>query len=216
MSVDIVVYKMQPLSDDELKRIGGMDVYDVNEIDDWDVKAFSLEEISERPKRFEHIKDFLRTVELLHTKRDFKACCIAHGMPAETKTYSYKYVNDGYDVRFDDKQIRITQDDLNAFATTKMKKFYVAKRKLVNADIDWSARALMKALEETVKEEQDVDLSYIPIHLNNDNCELLCKTLVKLYDENELFLDSHFAEFMIELMRAMYNPENNVFIEFQD
>lgn len=219
MSISIAMYKVQPLNKDELRRIRHMNVLDLDELDGWEIKALSFKEISENSDRFEYIKDYLRTVELLYTHTDFKACCVAHGMPEDTKSYSYQYVNGDYHVRFSDLSMWITKGDLTPFTTTNKKTYCVIKRKHIDANVsNWVARQLMTAIEEvkSVGEREIVDLSYTPIKLNAKNCETICNALVEMYDNEEFYPDCDSAQFMIELMRTMCKHENDIFIEFQD
>jgi hypothetical protein len=74
----------------------------------------------------------------------------------------------------------------------------------------------MDELKKIQNANNDADLSYTPIQLNRENCEILCKTLVNVYDQEELYPNVEFGKFMLELMRAMYSNADNVFIEFQD
>ena len=218
MSVDAIVYKVQPLTNEELQKICGMNVADLNELGEWVIKEYSQKEMSDNPRRFEHIKPFLKPVELLYTRTDYKACCVAHGMPEETSSYAICHnYGSGCIVSFEGGSIRLTLDDLDEFTTTQSATYYVVKRKSIDAELsNWFARSLLNELEEKIEENKSVDLSYAPIHLNAENCKLICESLVKLYDEDELFPEADLARFMIEIMRGIYNPDGEVFIEFQD
>jgi hypothetical protein len=210
------MYKAQALTEDELQKIYHKNVSDLYEFDNCGLTIYSFEEIAEHPERFEQIKDFLRTVDLVHTSQDFKACCIEHGMPAETKTYSYQIINGAYVVRFGDSKMRITREDLDKFTTTSKKTFCVVKRKIIDVDVDgWIAKDLMDALENASNDCEDIDLSYTPICLNVQSCDKLCKILVDMYDKDELYPNAELAKFMLELMRVMCHHDD-VFIEFQD
>lgn len=217
MSVDIVMYKAQHLTDEELCHIKNTNVSDVDEINGWEIRTYSFEEMSRNPERFEQIKDYMRTVELMRTTTDYKACCIAHGMPDNTQSYSFcHHYGGGITVSFDGGNIRLTAGDLDRFTTTEKKTYCVIKRKHVDMDVDsWVARALMGVLENTVENGHDIDLSYSPIRLNDKNYKMLCKSLVELYDQDELYPNANLAQFMIEVMRAMYREDSDIFIEFQ-
>ena len=214
MSVDIIMYKIRPMTKDELLKIRHMNVNDLSETDGWEIKEYSFEEMSKNPARFDDIKDFMKTVELMHTQTDYRACCIANGMSEDTKSYCFQHFNWGCRVSFDGGRIEITREELDRFTTTNKKTYCVVKRECVDVDVDgWIARTLMTALEKV----RAVDLSYAPILLNKETCEEICRALVDIYDADELFYTSaELGKFMIELMRAMYNQDDNIFIEFQD
>ena len=217
MSIDILMYKVQPINDDELVKISGMNVNDLDSrLGEYQVKAYSLEEMSQNPARFKQIKQYMRDIELLHTTTDYRACCVAHGMPAEITSYSFcHHYGAGITVSFEGGHFRLTAKDLDEFTKTENKTYCVLKRKCIDADVDgWVARALMKALKEC-DDEENADLSYVPIHLNAQTCNKLCKIIVDLYDQDELYPNAELAKFMLELMRAMCH-QDDVFIEFQD
>jgi hypothetical protein len=216
MSVDIIMYKVQALTDDELRQIRDINVADLNTIDDCELKEYSADEAS--LARLKHIMPYVRPIRMTHTQTDYKACCIANGMPKETSSYSMcHHYGGGCTVSFDGGYIRLTADDLEKFTTTEPRHYYVIKRKHIDADVDgWVARTLMTELKNALNAGDDSDLSYTPIQLNRENCEILCKTLVNMYDQEELYPNAEFGKFMLELMRAMYSYADNVFIEFQD
>jgi hypothetical protein len=217
MSVDILMYRAQPLTDEELRQIKNANVSDVDEIGGWEIRTYSFEEMSKNPERFDQIKDYMRTVDLMRTTTDYKACCIAHGMPDDTINYSFcHHYGGGITVSFNGRYLKLTADDLDKFTTTEKKTYCVVKRKCVDMDVDgWIARALLNVLENAVKNDQDIDLSYSPVCLNDKNCEMLVKALVELYDKDELYPNANLAQFMIEVMRAMHKADGDVFIEFQ-
>ena len=53
MSVDILMYRAQPLTDEELYQIKNMNVSDVDELNDWEIRTYSFEEMSRNPERFD-------------------------------------------------------------------------------------------------------------------------------------------------------------------
>jgi hypothetical protein len=138
-------------------------------------------------------------------------------MPAEITSYSFcHHYGAGITVSFEGGCFRLTAKDLDEFTKTEKKTYFVVKRKCVDMNVDgWIARSLLNILENAEENDQDVDLSYSPIRLNEKNCAMLCKTLVELYDQDELYPNANLAQFMIELMRAMHKGDNDVFIEFQ-
>jgi hypothetical protein len=215
MSVSVLMYKALPLTKDELNAIRNQDVYDVNELDGYEVQTYYTEEIAKRPERFEHVRDYMQEVELMHTITDYKACAIAHGMPANTSCYSYTILSHKVVFLYNGCELEVAKADLDKFTTTNKETFYVLKRNCIDVDVDgWIARTLMKALEECGGSE-NTDLSYVPIHLNAQTCDKLCKILVDLHDKDELYPNAELAKFMLELMRAMCH-QDDVFIEFQD
>ena len=218
MSVDILMYKVQLLHDDEVRKITGMNVSDLEELDGWEIRAYSDEEMSREPERFMYIKRFMSMVEMLHTRTDYRACCVAHGMPEETKSYSICHnYGGGCMVSFDGGYIRLTREDLDEFTTTESKMYGIVKRKSIDVDIsNWLARSLMNELEGKLDYDRKNDLSYFPVPINGKTRELVYKSLIKLYDKDELYPDSELAVFMLELMRAAYKTDDSVFIEFQD
>lgn len=218
MSVDIIMYKAHHITDDELNGIRNKDLYDVNKLDGFELRAYSLDEVAANPERFEQIKDYMQTVELMHTVTDYKACAIAHGMPADINSYSWSHHYNG-DVTFifDGGQFRVTRDDLDKFTTTTKKTFYVLKRECMDVDVDnWMARELMRKMEKELGGDNAIDLSYVPIRLTAENCRLISKALVDAHDNDELYPNADLAQFMIELLRAMQRAESDVFIEFQN
>jgi hypothetical protein len=215
MSIDVLMYKVQPLTENEFREMIRVDVNDLDEIDGWQINAYSFEEMSERPERFEHVRDYMQEVELMHTITDYKACAIAHGMPANTSCYSYTILSHKVVFLYNGCELEVAKADLDKFTTTTKETFYVLKRNCIDVDVDgWIARTLMKALEECGGSE-NTDLSYVPIHLNAQTCDKLCKILVDLHDKDELYPNAELAKFMLELMRAMCH-QDDVFIEFQD
>lgn len=218
MSVDMIMYKAKSLDEYELSKIAYKNVADLDEMDGWELKFYTQEEVHKNPARFTHIGYLLRPVELLYTRTDYKACCIAHGMPEDTNSYSISHGYNGVITAcFGKNYIRLTPGELDEFTTTKQATYYVVKRKDVDAEIsNWVARSLMTKFEDDINGNESVDLGYTPIHLNAKYCEVLCKSLVKLYDEDELYPDADLAQFMLEIMREVYRPFGSAFIEFQD
>ena len=215
MSVDILMYRAHHITDDELNEIRNKDLYDVDELDDYELRTYPLDEVAKNPARFEQVKDYMQEVELMHTVTDYKACAIAHGMPASTSCYSYTILSHKVVFLFDGCELEVAKVDFDKFTTTTKETFYVLKRKCIDADVDsWVARTLMKALEECDDGENN-DLSYVPIRLNAPTCDKLCKILVELYDNDDLYPNAELAKFMLELMRVMCHNDD-VFIEFQD
>ena len=217
MSVDILMYRAHRITQDELNELQNKDVYDVNELNGFEFRTYSLEEMSKNPARFEQIDGFLKTVDLMHTQTDYKACYVAHGMPAEITSYSFcNHYGGGVTVSFDGGHLRLTKDDLDKFTTTTKKTFGVLKREHLDVDVDnWLARELMKKMEEVLGCDEKIDLSYFPIRLNAENCAIISEALVDLYDDDALYPNAELAKFMLELMRVTCNNDD-VFIEFQD
>ena len=218
MSVDILMYKVHPLTQDELNEIRNRDLYDVNELGGYELRTYPFEEMTERPARFEQVKDYMRTVELMHTTTDYKACAIAHDMPVDTNSYSICHnYGGGVAVSFNGGYLRLTRDDLDEFTTTTKKTFHVMKRECLDVDVDnWVARELMIKMAKELGGDNTSDLSYVPIRLTAENCRIISKALVDAYDRDELYPNTSLAEFMIELLRAMQGPDSDVFIEFQN
>jgi hypothetical protein len=215
MSVDVIMYKAQSLTDDELCRICDMNVIDLNEINGMQLKEYAVDETD--LARLEHIMPLLKPVSLMHTQTDYKACFISNGMPEKTKSYSICHNHGGgCMVSFDGGYIRITTDELDKFTTTKPKAYYIVKRNPINADIDcWIASSLMNALKKDFGANDDSDLSYTPIPLKLVGGTIAIE-LIKMYDEDELYPSNKLAKFLLEMMRATQNQEDNVFIEFQN
>ena len=218
MSVDILMYRAHKINKSELNELQNKDVYDVNELNGFELRTYSLEEMSKNPARFEQVKDHMQTVELMQTTTDYKACCIAHGMPADTTSYSFcHHYGGGVTVSFEGGTLRLTREDLDKFTTTTKKTFGVLKRECLDVDVDnWLARELMKKMEKAIGDDEEIDLSYYPIHLNAENSAIISNALVDMYDDDALYPNANLAQFLIEMMRAMHGKTNNVFIEFQD
>lgn len=217
MSVDIIMYKVQTLTEDELRRICCMNVNDLDEIDGWELKAYSLEDLEKNPMRFEHIKPFLRIVELMYTRTDYRSCFEANGMPKDVNCYSVRHTGGEAIVSYNDKTLRISTDELEKFTTTKSNTYYVVKRKTIESDVsNWAARTLMNELETKLNSEKQLDLSYAPIILAPINCKIIGQAIVDMYDSDDLYPSTDLAQFTIEIMRAMFKDGENVFIEFQD
>jgi hypothetical protein len=211
------MYRAHQLSEDEINEIHNQDLYDVNELNGYELRAYSFEEVSKNPARFKHIKDYMCPVELMHTTTDYKACAIAHGMPANTSNYSYTMLSHKVVFLFNGCELDIAIDDLDKFTTTTKKAFFVIKRERINVDVaDWMARELKTRMEKEFGVNKKIDLSYSPIQLSSESCTIISTALIDLYDGDELYLNDDLARLMIELLRALHGTNNNVFIEFQD
>ena len=217
MSIDIVMYRVGQVSEDELKSVHLTDVNELDELDNWSVKAYSEDDVNSKPERFEHIKPFMKKVELRRTRTDYRACFVAHGMPKETTSYSFQSMGHGCTAYFGNQLHHFTRADLDEFTTTTNETYYILKRKYIDVDvINGMARTLMKTLERVVDDGRHNDLSYMSIPLNRENCEVICNKLVQMYDEEALYPTSDLAQFMIEVARAMYATDDDTFIEFQN
>ena len=92
--------------------------------------------------------------------------------------------------------------------------YFGYKRLCIEADLsDWYARQLINTLEEKLK----LDLSYHPLRVEREVVEEIWRTLLKTYDESDLYPSDDLLSFMCETMRCMLGDgEEKVFIEFQD
>lgn len=207
MSVDLIMYRLQKLNADDIQKITGMNIFDLNGIDDCGLKAYSAQEV-ETGQMFERLKNLLVPVELLHTTTDYKGCFVAHGMPEDIQSYSWCYNSYlcRYTVIFGGISFHVTREDMEKFIKTEKKLFYVVKQKHIDVDIDgWLAKTLRDYLDEEC---------YMPIRLDDTVCQKISSELIRLYDEGELYANTNLVPFLIELMRT--KRDSDIFIEFQN
>lgn len=218
MSVDAIMYKAKALTVGELNRITGLNISDIDVLNDYEIRAYSAKEVSTKPTRFKEIQPFLHQVSLLCTRTDYRACLVSLGMPQETNSYSLMHMGGGSCIAsFENQRIHVSNEDLEKFTETTKEQYYVFKRKSIDTEISGHiARSLMNACERAGGSESDVDLSYSPICLNQKNRKTIIENLVKLYDDEELYPSEELSKFLMELLRTETNDENEVFLEFQD
>lgn len=216
MSVDILMYKVNKLTGDDMNVLRGQHIDNLDSLcndDNWEYKAYSQDEIEKDPNRFSEILKYAKPIGMRRTITDYRQCYIDHGMPEDTKSYCCSWHPNGVTLKFDDKAIYIDEDTLERYSHEEDCTYYVYRRKYIDIDVsNWFARTIMGCLEK----EYDCDLSYHPHYLTKKTADIISKTLVKNYEDGEMYIGSEMTDFIMELLRALTAPEKRMFIEFQD
>lgn len=215
MSVSMIMYKVEKLDEDDRRMLNGGHIEEVACLDgDWEYKFYSKEEVDRNPERFSEILKFARPVELRRTITNHRQCYIDHGMPEDVKYYSSSYRPWGIVLNFNNKNISIPRETLDRYSREETCQYFGYKRLCIEADLsNWYARQLINTLEEKLK----LDLSYHPLRVEREVVEEIWRTLLKTYDEGDLYPSDDLLSFMCETMRCMLGDgEEKVFIEFQD
>lgn len=216
MSVSVIAYKVRRLADNELAKLKGTHV---DELDtactdgECEYKAYPAEDVEKHPERFAEIMAYVKPVEMRRTVVDHKQCYIDNGLPADAKYYSSSYRSWGIVIQFDGKSISIPRENLDHYSREETGTYYVYKREYVDADVsDWCARMLMEELSKAL----NVDLSYHPHHMTKKTVEIISKVLIKEYDEGSLYSSEELLAFMVQMMKVNVGVDKKVFLEFQD
>lgn len=215
MSVDMIMYEVQKLDEDDRALLKGTVVDEVECPDeDWCYKFYPKSDVDRNPERYSEIIKCARTIELRKIVTDSKQCYIDHGLPVDAQNWSSSYTHWGITVRWDGKSISIPREALQRYSREKTEIFYGVKRKYIDADI---SSYMCRDLMEQMQKAYGIDLSYHPHRLTKETAQLIWKYLLTVYDAGDLYPTEDRISLMCEITKCMLDEdERKVFLEFQD
>ena len=216
MSVDILMYKVNKLTGDDMNVLRGQHIDNLDSLcngDNWEYKAYSQDEIDKDPNRFSEILKYAKPIGMRRTITDYRQCYIDNGMPADIKSYGCRWHPDGVVLTFDDRRIHIDSDTIAQYSREEDCTYYIFKRMHIDADVsNWLARQIKESLEKVY----GYDFSYHPHYLTKKSADIICEELIKSYNDGELYADEYTFGFIMQIMKVLTKPEKRVFLEFQD
>lgn len=212
MSMDVRIYQMSALTQNELKQIEDQIIY--SKSDEMDFSYETEDWYYKNSNKIDSVKKYMSRVFAKSSRINYDRFLLDNGV-TDTSYYAIQYYPDGTRIiTTNENSFRLKQEDIEKYTDVVERNYYVYREKsLEDIDLCYDTNELFRIIEELYPEYQD--LTYVPIPIKNlDIMKIIQKMALVYQTDGYAFSQEDTLKLIYTLV--LNKDKEDVFIKFEN